>query len=359
MKRVVVGLSGGVDSAVTAKILVDQGYEVIGIFMKNWDDSDDENCPAAIDAIDARNVAAKLKIPFYTVNFAKEYWENVFKYFLEQHQKFRTPNPDILCNKFIKFDAFLHYAKKFDADFLATGHYARNIFNPKTKKFELRCALDQNKDQTYFLYTLGQEQLKKVLFPLSELEKPAIRKIAKKAGFENAEKKDSTGICFVGERDYMQFLKKYLHQTPGNIITEKGQVIGKHIGLSFYTIGQRRNLQIGGVKNYPEKPWFVLEKKIEKNELVVCQDANNEKLFQSELTAQKLDWVSGIIEGSSFKCKAKIRYRQISQSCQVQKIEKDKVQVVFEEPQRAITAGQAIVFYDEKNEVCLGGGEID
>lgn len=359
MKRVVVGLSGGVDSAVTAKLLVDQGYEVIGIFMKNWDDSDDENCPAAIDAIDARNVAAKLKIPFYTVNFAKEYWDHVFQYFLDQHEKFRTPNPDILCNKFIKFDAFLHYAEKFDADFLATGHYARNVFNDETQKYELRCASDKNKDQTYFLYTLGQDQLKKVLFPLSELEKPEIRKIAKEAGFKNAEKKDSTGICFVGERDHMQFLKKYLHQAPGNIVTESGQVIGKHIGLSFYTMGQRKNLNIGGVKGYPEKPWFVLEKNIKANDLVVCQDADNEKLFQSELTAQKLDWVAGEIPDENFKGQAKIRYRQVSQNCQVQKIGEDKVLVKFEIPQRAIASGQAIVFYDAKNEVCLGGGEID
>ena len=259
-KRVVVGLSGGVDSAVTAKLLVDQGYEVIGIFMKNWDDKDDPHCPAVIDVIDARNVAKKLNIPFYSVNFSQEYWDHVFEYFLEEHRKFRTPNPDILCNKFIKFKAFLDYAEKFDADYLATGHYATNKFNTQTQKYELQCPFDKNKDLTYFLYTQEQQQLKKVLFPLSELPKSEIRKIAQKAGFLNANKKDSTGICFVGERDYMQFLKKYLHQEPGNIVTESGKILGKHIGLSFYTIGQRKNLNIGGVKGFPEKPWFVLRK---------------------------------------------------------------------------------------------------
>lgn len=357
-KRIVVGLSGGVDSAVVAKLLVDEGHEVIGIFMKNWDDSTDEHCPAAVDAIDARNVAAKLGIPFYTVNFSKEYWEDVFEYFLEQHRKFKTPNPDILCNKFIKFKAFLDYAKKFEADSLATGHYAQNFYNKETKLFELRCAKDQNKDQTYFLYTLGQEQLKYTIFPLSDYTKPEIREMAKKFGFENATKKDSTGICFVGERDYMQFLKKYLHQAPGNIVTEEGRVLGKHIGLSFYTIGQRKNLNIGGVKGFEELPWFVLEKDIEKNELVACQDADNPKLFQSVLEAEKLHWVSGKIQSENFSCRAKVRYRQTSQACMVTTLSSDKVSVKFEDPQRAITSGQSIVFYDLQDQKCLGGGEI-
>ncbi|MCK5460829.1 tRNA 2-thiouridine(34) synthase MnmA [Candidatus Gracilibacteria bacterium] len=357
-KRIVVGLSGGVDSAVVVKLLVEEGHEVIGVFMKNWDDSSDEYCPAAIDAIDARNVAAKVGIPFYTVNFSKEYWDDVFEYFLEQHRKFRTPNPDILCNKFIKFKVFLDYAKKFEADYLATGHYAKNIYNEKTKLFDLRCAKDQNKDQTYFLYTLGQEQLKHILFPLAGYTKPEIRKMAKSFGFENAEKKDSTGICFVGERDYMQFLKKYLCQMPGNIVTELGEILGTHIGLSFYTIGQRKKLNIGGVKGFEENPWFVLEKNIEKNELVACQDADNPKLFQLELEAEKLHWVAGKIPAESFNCRAKVRYRQTSQVCSIRKISSDKVRVKFKVPQRAITPGQSIVFYDEKNKICFGGGEI-
>ncbi len=356
-KRVVVGLSGGVDSAVTAKILVDQGYDVIGVFMKNWDDSDDSHCPAAVDAIDARSVADKLKIPFYTVNFAKEYWDNVFEYFLEEHRKFRTPNPDILCNKFIKFKSFLNHAKKLDAKFIATGHYARNIFNEKTQKFELQTPFDKNKDQTYFLYTLNQKQLSKTLFPLADLPKSEIREIAQNAGFQNANKKDSTGICFVGERDYMTFLKKYLHQDHGDIVTEKGDKIGTHIGLSFYTLGQRRNLNIGGVKGYDEAPWFVLSKNIKENQLIVCQDDNNPKLFNNSLKAGKLDWVAGIPPFKNGDLLCKIRYRQGFQKCKIQ-IDRDKVEVEFETPQRAITPGQAIVFYDENKTICFGGGEI-
>ncbi len=367
--RIVVGLSGGVDSAVTAKILVDQGHEVIGIFMKNWDDADDPHCPAAVDAIDARNVATKLGIPFYTVNFAKEYWDDVFAYFLEQHRLFRTPNPDILCNKFIKFKQFLHHAEKLKADFIATGHYARNVFNKETGLFELQTPVDTNKDQTYFLYTLQQHQLKKVLFPLADYPKSEIRKMAQDAGFENANKKDSTGICFVGERDYMTFLKKYLHQEPGDIVTEKGDIIGQHIGLSFYTIGQRRNLNIGGVRGYPEAPWFVLTKDIEKNQIIVCQNDDNPKLFSSKLTVGQLDWVdpstpltpliSGKLKEIDLLCK--IRYRQENQKCKIT-LEADgnnqSLRVQFETPQRAVTAGQAAVFYSLDGNVCLGGGEI-
>ncbi len=361
-KRIVVGLSGGVDSAVTAKILVDQGHEVIGIFMKNWDDADDPHCPAAIDAIDARNVAAKLKIPFYTVNFAKEYWDDVFAYFLEQHRLFRTPNPDILCNKFIKFKQFLHYAEKLEADFVATGHYARNVWNEATEKFELQTPFDANKDQTYFLYTLQQHQLAKTLFPLADYPKSDIRKMAQQAGFENAQKKDSTGICFVGERDYMAFLKKYLHQAPGDIVTEKGDVIGQHIGLSFYTLGQRRNLNVGGVRGYPEAPWFVLTKDTEKNQIIACQDDQNPKLFSRTLTFSKSDWVSGqppTTEQNPVSLLAKVRYRQENQTCTVtQEGETDTFTVNFTQPQRAITPGQAIVFYSLDGKICLGGGEI-
>ena len=278
-KKVVVGLSGGVDSAVTAKLMVDAGYEVIGIFMKNWDDSDDPHCPAAVDAIDARNVADALGIPFYTINFAKEYWDHVFEYFLEEHRQCRTPNPDILCNKYIKFKAFLEHAEKLGADFLATGHYTQNHFNKKTGLYELKMPKDTNKDQTYFLYTLGQDQLQKVLFPLSEFTKPEIRQMAKDAGFSNAEKKDSTGICMVGERDYMEFLKKYLHQEPGDIVSDKGDVIGKHIGLSFYTLGQRKNLNVGGVKGYEEKPWVVLSKDTEKNQIIAFNKGFHGRTF--------------------------------------------------------------------------------
>ncbi len=352
----VVGLSGGVDSSVTAKILVDEGYEVIGVFMKNWDDKDDPHCPAAVDAIDARNIANHLGIRFYTFNFSKEYWDDVFDYFLEQHRKFRTPNPDILCNKYIKFKQFLNAAEELGADFIATGHYAKNTFNETTQKFELQVPIDHNKDQTYFLYTLGQAQLAKTLFPLADIPKPKIREMALEAGFPNAKKKDSTGICFVGERDYMEFLKKYLHQEPGNIVTEKGDIIGKHIGLSFYTIGQRKNLNIGGVKGYKEAPWFVLEKDIERNEIIACQDDDNPRLFHQNLVAEKLHWVAGDTPEET-QLTAKIRYRQDFQDCEI-KVKNDTVEVFFPEPQRAITPGQSIVFYDKDKKVCLGGGEI-
>lgn len=355
-KKVVVGLSGGVDSAVTAKLMVEAGHEVIGIFMKNWDDSDDPHCPAAVDAIDARNVAETLGIPFYTINFSKEYWDDVFEYFLEEHRQCRTPNPDILCNKHIKFRSFLEHAERLDADYLATGHYARNYFNKSTGLYELQTPKDANKDQTYFLYTLGQDQLKKVLFPLADYTKPEIRSLAKGAGFANADKKDSTGICMVGERDYMEFLKKYLHQEPGNIVSDQGDVLGQHIGLSFYTLGQRKNLHIGGVKGYEEKPWVVLSKDTEKNELIVCQDPDNPKLFSSELKAHKLHWVAGKPPANSFSATCQVRYRQSPEPCEVQQANMDVLQVTFKNPQRAITPGQSIVFYD--GNVCLGGGEI-
>ncbi|NCP66756.1 tRNA 2-thiouridine(34) synthase MnmA [bacterium] len=355
-KRVVVGLSGGVDSSVTAKLLIDQGYEVIGVFMKNWDDKDDPHCPAAVDAMDARNVADHLGIPFYSFNFAAEYWRDVFDYFLEQHRLFRTPNPDILCNQFIKFKVFLEAAEKLGADFIATGHYAKNHFNTETGLFELQVPNDANKDQTYFLYTLKQKALAKTLFPLADLPKPRIREIALESGFHNAKKKDSTGICFVGERDHMEFLKKYLEQTPGDIITEKSDVIGKHIGLSFYTIGQRRNLNIGGVKGYSEAPWFVLVKDTDKNQIIVCQNDDNPRLFQTELKANRLSWVSGKAP-SETHLTAKIRYRQDFQDCTA-RMEGEEIHVTFKDPQRAVTPGQSIVFYDEAEKVCLGGGEI-
>ncbi len=355
-ERVVIGLSGGVDSSVSAKLLVDQGYEVIGVFMKNWDDKDEAHCPAAIDAVDARQVAESLGIRFYSFNFAKEYWRDVFDYFLEQHKKFRTPNPDILCNKYIKFKVFLDAAQSLGADKIATGHYAKNVYNQSTKQYELQVPKDGNKDQTYFLYTLQQDSLAKTLFPLQDLDKSEVRALAKKFGFHNAEKKDSTGICFVGERDYMEFLKKYLHQKPGNIVTESGQVLGQHIGLSFYTIGQRKNLNIGGVKGAKEAPWFVLSKDLKKNEIVVCQDDDNPKLFASELIAEKLDWVTGT-PPTEKKLTAKIRYRQDFQDCKME-VKNGKAKVAFDKPQRAITPGQSIVFYDKDKKVCLGGGEI-
>ncbi len=360
---IVVGLSGGVDSAVVTKILVDQGHNVITVFMKNWDDTNDSNCPVAIDAFHARSIANQLGVPFYSFNFSKQYWDDVFSYFLEQHKKYRTPNPDILCNKYIKFKILLEYAQKLGANYLATGHYAKNIWNSTSKKWELKVPIDKNKDQTYFLYTLGQEQLSRVLFPLSDLYKPEIRNIAIQNKFINANKKDSTGICFIGEQDYLKFLQKYLKQKEGNIVTENGQIIGKHCGLSFYTLGQRRNMNIGGVQGYPEKPWFVLNKSIDQNELIVGQDSNHELLMSRELIAKKLHWVSGQPPASKFFALSKIRYRQDFQKCQITAREDGAFLVYFDIPQRAITSGQSIVFYeissnDENNYVCLGGGEI-
>lgn len=360
--RIVVGLSGGVDSSVTAKLLVDQGFEVIGIFMKNWDDANDPHCPAAEDAMDARSVAKSLGIPFYTVNFSKQYWEDVFEYFLEQHRKNRTPNPDILCNKYVKFKCFLDHAMELGADFIATGHYAGNYRNEETGKFELRCAKDVNKDQTYFLYTLNQAQLSKSLFPLADFEKSEIRKIAEEAGFVTAKKKDSVGICMVGDRDHMEFLQQYLSKTPGNFVTKSGDIVGQHVGLSFYTLGQRKNLNIGGVKGYPEKPWFVLKKNVEENEIMVGQDGEDAMLMMKTLWAEKVDWVEGDFWeniGDFISCKAKIRYRQEGQSCKIfPEISSEKVRVEFDVPQRAVTSGQSVVFYDDSDRICLGGAEI-
>ncbi len=351
--RVVVGLSGGVDSSVTAKLLVDQGYEVIGIFMKNWEDEDDPHCPAAIDAVDARAVADKLGIQFYSFNFAKEYWRDVFEDFLQAHRDGLTPNPDIWCNQYIKFKVFLEKAEELGAYFLATGHYAKNYLNPKTGLQELQIPFDKNKDQTYFVYTLGQKQLQKVLFPLQDLDKSEVRKIAQESGFLNADKKDSTGICFVGERNYSKFLQQYLEKEPGDIVQlETGKVLGQHIGLSFYTLGQRRELHIGGVKGAKESPWFVVNKNFDQNKLEVSQDEN--QLLTSELQAHKLTWVAGESPDKT-NLQARIRYRSDAVNCVIS-LADQVITVKFLQPVRAVTPGQSIVFYD--GDVCLGGGII-
>ena len=358
--KIVVGLSGGVDSSVSAKILIDQGYEVIGVFMKNWEDSDDENCPAKQDALDARQVAEKLKIPFFTVNFSQEYWEQVFTYFLKEHRLLRTPNPDILCNKFIKFKCFLDYALELGADKIATGHYAGNFFNPETKCYELQIPADRNKDQTYFLHALNQEQLSKVIFPLENLCKDEVRKIAQQEEFLNADKKDSTGICFIGERNYREFLTKFIKGKKGEIITDTGISVGEHHGLSFYTIGQRRDLGVGGVRNAPEKPWFVIAKGVEKNQLIVSQD--EDKLLVSNVFCNEIHWISGeenFPGKNSFPCLARVRYRQNSQPVEISWEEKEgKYRIDFGQSQRSIALGQSIVFYDLEDKICLGGGEM-
>lgn len=350
--KVVVGLSGGVDSSVAAKLLVDQGHEVIGVFMRNWEDGG-ENCTATQDLADAESVAKKLGIEFHSVNFAKEYWEHVFEYFLSENRAGRTPNPDILCNKYVKFGPFLDYAKSLGAEKIATGHYAK--IQKSQEFFELCVPKDTNKDQTYFLHQLNQDQLSMTLFPLQDLQKKEVRRIAEENGFINAEKKDSTGICFVGPKNYRTFLEKYIAKNPGKMLDfETKKEVGSHIGLSFYTIGQSEGLKIGGQKGFPDGKWYVIEKDSEKNVLYVSQ--SQEFLLSDALECADMHWVSGKIPGKSFRCRAKIRYRDEGEMCEV-RFEDGKMKAVFDEPVRAITAGQSVVLYD--GDVCLGGGIID
>ncbi len=348
--KIIVGLSGGVDSAVTAFLLKEQGYDVAGCYMQNWmAEKDDPHCSAEQDLTDAKKVCDQLHIPFHLVNFSKEYWDNVFQYCLDEFVAGRTPNPDIWCNQFIKFDVFLKHALKLGADFLATGHYARN------ENKQLLKAKDGNKDQTYFLYTLTQERLSHALFPLGDLTKPEVRVIAKKAGLLNAEKKDSTGICFIGERKFSTFLKDFILTKPGFIKTPDGKILGNHDGLMFYTLGQRKGLHIGGVKNSNEDAWYVVAKNIATNELIVGQGHDHPLLFSQTVTCEKTHWISG--ENPVFnRCSAKTRYRQADQACTIAQIENNVWQVTFDEPQRAVTPGQSVVFYD--GDICLGGGII-
>ncbi len=351
---VVIGMSGGVDSSVAALLLKEQGYKLIGIFMKNWDEKDEfGECTATKDSEDARKVCEALDIPFYTVNFVKKYWDNVFSYFIDELKKGRTPNPDILCNKEIKFKAFLDYAMKLGADYIATGHYARVDY--KDGQYHLLKGVDSKKDQTYFLCMLGQEQLAKALFPLGNMNKGEVKEIAMKAGFETAYKKESTGICFIGERDFKDFLKTYLPARPGDIKTLTGEVVGKHEGLMYYTIGQRKGLGIGGQGT--GESWFVVDKDLKNNVLHVVQGDNHPLLYSVGLTATNLHWISEIKPQGDFKCMAKFRYRQPDQGVTVHKLLDNSCEVVFDEPQRAITPGQFVVFYD--GDVCLGTGVID
>jgi tRNA-uridine 2-sulfurtransferase len=349
--RVVIGMSGGVDSSVAAYLLKQQGYDVIGIFMKNWDDTDEFGvCTATEDYEDVIAVCNQIGIPYYAVNFEKQYWDKVFTYFLEEYKAGRTPNPDVMCNKEIKFKAFLEHAMNLGADYLATGHYAR-VERDEAGVRMLR-GVDNNKDQTYFLNQLTQEQLEKVMFPIGHLPKPEVRKIAEEAGLATAKKKDSTGICFIGERNFKEFLSQYLPAQPGNMETFDGEVKGTHDGLMYYTLGQRHGLGIGG----DGEPWFVLGKDLERNVLYVGQGFHHEKLYSNALTAVKMSF-TGETPTGKFACTAKFRYRQEDSPVEVEMREDGTAFITFAEPQRAITPGQAVVLYD--GEICLGGGTID
>ncbi|MFT6590912.1 MAG: tRNA-specific 2-thiouridylase [Rhodoferax sp.] len=363
-QRVVVGLSGGVDSAVTAWLLKQQGYEVIGIFMKNWDDDDDsEYCASNIDFIDAAAVADVLGIEIEHVNFAAEYKDRVFAEFLREYQAGRTPNPDILCNAEIKFKAFLDHALRLGAEKIATGHYARVRQNTETSQHELLKGLDASKDQSYFLHRLNQAQLAKTLFPVGELHKTEVRRLALEIGLPNAKKKDSTGICFIGERPFREFLNRYIAKEPGPIKDAKGRTIGQHVGLSFYTLGQRQGLGIGGLKakgaqkgGGEHAPWFVARKDMEKNTLWVVQGHEHLWLQSHRLTAQNASWVAGHPPRQA-ALSAKTRYRQADAPCALSDAGPETFSLNFPEPQWAVTPGQSAVLYN--GDVCLGGGVID
>lgn len=351
--HVIVGMSGGVDSSVAALLLLKQGYQVSGIFMQNWED-DDEHCTARQDYRDAASVAAKLGIELTTVNFAEEYWERVFAHFLSEYSAGRTPNPDILCNKEIKFRAFLDHARAKGADAIATGHYVRS--SASNDSVSLLKGLDENKDQSYFLYTLNQEQLRPSLFPVGEMAKPDVRKLAQQAGFHVHSKKDSTGICFIGERKFSQFLAEYLPAQPGDIVTDTDQVIGHHNGLMFYTLGQRQGLGIGGQRASSEDPWYVLKKELDTNRLIVGQGHDHPALFRKTLSAHDVHWVKDIVPSTQFRCTAKVRYRQQDQTALVTVNQEQTLQIEFDQPVRAATPGQSLVLYD--GEACLGGAVI-
>lgn len=355
--KVIVGMSGGVDSSVSAYLLKQQGYQVQGLFMKNWEeDDDDEYCAAADDLKDAQQVCDKLGIELLTINFATEYWDNVFEYFLAEYKAGRTPNPDIMCNKEIKFKAFLEFAcEDLGADYIATGHYVQREF--RDGQWHMLRGLDQNKDQSYFLYTLSHQQVGKTLFPVGHIEKPEVRKIAEQQGLVTHNKKDSTGICFIGERKFKDFLAKYLPAQPGNIENTEGEVIGKHDGLMYHTLGQRKGLQIGGRADSNELPWYVVDKDLARNILVVAQGHDHPRLKSKGLIANQLHLVSRSSPTEAFRCTVKTRYRQTDVACTLTPIGNDNYQVMFDEPQIAVTPGQSVVFY--QNDVCLGGAIID
>ncbi|UCB56165.1 MAG: tRNA 2-thiouridine(34) synthase MnmA [Thiotrichales bacterium] len=354
-QKIIVGMSGGVDSSVAALLLLEQGYQVEGLFMKNWEEDDDADyCAAADDLADARSVCATLGIPLHSVNFASEYWDRVFKHFLHEYSAGRTPNPDILCNREIKFHAFLDHAITLGADRIATGHYARTrVTNGHTR---LLRGVDENKDQSYFLHALSESQLEHALFPLGELPKDEVRAIARRNGLATHDKKDSTGICFIGERRFDTFLQRYLPAKPGVIQSDTGETLGEHHGLMYYTMGQRKGLGIGGLQHADETPWYVVDKDLAQNILIVAQGQDHPRLYHDTLETSHIHWINGADSAISH-CTAKIRYRQADQVCSLHSPSADRHVIRFEQPQRAITPGQSIVFYQD--EVCLGGGIIE
>ncbi len=354
--HIIVGMSGGVDSSVTALLLQQQGYQVEGLFMKNWEGDDtDDYCPARQDMLDAQQVCNKLGIPLHIRNFSKQYWDGVFAHFLAEYEAGRTPNPDILCNKEIKFKAFLDEALALGAAGIATGHYAR--IGHQDGHFQLLTGRDKNKDQSYFLYTLKQHQLSHALFPIGKLEKPAVRALAEEHGFITHDKKDSTGICFIGERNFKDFLQSYLaQQQSGDMVTAEGKLVGKHSGLAYYTLGQRKGLGIGGGHGNEDDAWFVADKDMANNRLIVVQGHNHPAMLKSSLNAHNCDWCD-IAPKLGDKLTAKVRYRQQSQPCTLTAIDDNSLSLTFDTPQRAVTPGQSVVLYDGDN--CLGGAIIN
>ncbi len=352
--RIIVGMSGGVDSSVAALLLRNAGESIAGLFMQNWDDDGSGECRAEVDRRDALAVCGRLDIAFHARNFASEYWTGVFEHFLSEYRRGRTPNPDVLCNREIKFKAFLDEALSLGAEKIATGHYARSEF--RNGAWRLLRGMDGDKDQSYFLHQLGQPQLASTLFPIGHLPKAEVRRIALEAALPTAKKKDSTGICFIGERDFREFLGQYIPARRGEIRSVDGTVVGEHDGVFFYTLGQREGLQVGGVKGRPAAPWFVVGKDVPGNVLVVDQGGDSDWLLSTELESEAAHWIGAPPGAGSFRCSAKTRYRQDDQPCQVAVRDDGRLQVSFDTPQRAVTPGQSLVLY--RGDECLGGAVI-
>ena len=352
--KIAVGISGGVDSAVAALLLKRAGHDVFGLFMKNWEEEDSDGyCAAALDLEFAENICRQLDIPLHKANFSAEYWDQVFQVFLHEYQRGRTPNPDVLCNREIKFKRFIEHAQALGADKIATGHYAG--IKRLDSGWDLLRAEDSNKDQSYFLYLLEQDMLARTLFPLTRIKKEQVRMIARREGIVNHDRKDSTGICFIGERRFRDFLSAYLKNQPGDIVDEQGKVIGSHSGVWFYTVGQRTGLKIGGVRNRLEKPWYVAGKDVTSNRITAVQGNDHPALFSSSLEVENTHWINRLASGY-LPVTAKIRHRQPDQACRLVNVGSGRMQVVFQHPQRAVVAGQSIVFYQGQS--CLGGGII-